>query len=711
MNGEEWVLLQWIKNLKVSLKLNIFIVTSIVVAFAVLVSIVMMQTYQSSKKTAEDTAWLIAQDNAHFIEKRFDLVKKQVSTMKDDLLHLQSHGLASREYVIDLLKKTLESNPGILGFYTLWEPNKFDGLDEQYRNTPLHDETGRFVPYAVRTGDQISVEAIRDYEVEGVGEFYLTPKRTKKVMLSDPYYYSVNGTDLLMTSLVLPIMDNKGEFVGIIGADISLTQIQNIVASIRPMNGYATLIAENGNYIAHGANPDQLLQPFANTTEKQAISDRIDRGEEISIYRKSNELQAEVLSVYHPVEVEGSDTFWSLETVIETKEIFKQFNKLLWLTILISVGTLVFVIIGLLVITRYILLPLKPTTEALAKMAVGDFTFRMDGTHSKDEFGQLLGSVQTTVKELVQSISGVIQQSDHLAHAADSLASSAEDSLKATKEIASSIHEVANGAESQLQSTEESLQAMEEVAKGIQHIAVRTSVASDHSRETVQYAKEGDHAIQNTLQQMNQITKSVGHTEALIKELENRSDKIGQIVTVITDIASQTNLLALNAAIEAARAGDVGRGFAVVADEVRKLAEQSSASALQISELIQGIQEDTKRSVEAMETGISEVANGVELVKRASAAFEKIDKASLTVLEEVEEVSASLEQISATSEEVTASVEALTQIAQTATSSSQNVAASSEEQLASVHEMTRLIDELNDVSRQLKIMMNQFTIS
>ena len=83
----------------------------------------------------------------------------------------------------------------------------------------------------------------------------------------------------------------------------------------------------------------------------------------------------------------------------------------------------------------------------------------------------------------------------------------------------------------------------------------------------------------------------------------DRHVAIGQIVDVITGIASQTNLLALNAAIEAARAGDQGRGFAVVAEEVRKLAEQSSMSASQISTLISNIQHETERAVGLMEKG------------------------------------------------------------------------------------------------------------
>lgn len=184
--------MNWFKNLKVSIKLNAFIVTCIIVSFAVLVSVILMQTYQTSKQTAEELAIQLAHENAAFIQSSFEKVVSQLTSMKDDLLHLQAHGLATREYVISLLEHSLKNNPEILGFYTFWEPNKFDGLDSQYRNRPYHDETGRFLPYVVRSGDQIILQPLTDAEVQ-VGDYYQIPKNTKKIALTDPYYYAVDG--------------------------------------------------------------------------------------------------------------------------------------------------------------------------------------------------------------------------------------------------------------------------------------------------------------------------------------------------------------------------------------------------------------------------------------------------------------------------------------------------------------------------------------
>ncbi len=100
-----------------------------------------------------------------------------------------------------------------------------------------------------------------------------------------------------------------------------------------------------------------------------------------------------------------------------------------------------------------------------------------------------------------------------------------------------------------------------------------------------------------TIEGMNRIAQVVQESAKTIQELAKSSDQIGEIIGVIDDIADQTNLLALNAAIEAARAGEQGRGFAVVADEVRKLAERTTKATKEITDMIKGIQNDTKGAV------------------------------------------------------------------------------------------------------------------
>ncbi|MDL5503412.1 MAG: methyl-accepting chemotaxis protein, partial [Candidatus Methanoperedens sp.] len=132
-------------------------------------------------------------------------------------------------------------------------------------------------------------------------------------------------------------------------------------------------------------------------------------------------------------------------------------------------------------------------------------------------------------------------------------------------------------------------------------------------------------------QKMAEIQSTVDNSATVIKQLDGKSQQIGEIIGVITNIADQTNLLALNAAIEAARAGEHGRGFAVVADEVRKLAEESRGAANQITGLIKEIQQGTNQAVVAMKHGTQTVSEGKKIMESTVSATNQIVKAAADV--------------------------------------------------------------------------------
>lgn len=191
--------------------------------------------------------------------------------------------------------------------------------------------------------------------------------------------------------------------------------------------------------------------------------------------------------------------------------------------------------------------------------------------------------------------------------------------------------------------------------------------------------------------------------------LGDRSNRIGQIIGVITDIASQTNLLALNAAIEAARAGEQGRGFAVVAAEVRKLAEQSSDSAKEIVTMVQSIQEDTGRTVRMTEVVRDEVESGMMVAQHAGSAFERIQGGVLEVAQGFHEVSTAVKQVSTNTVVARESMQNVSGIARAAVASTENVSAASEEQLAAMEEITSAATALSEMAEQLQTVITKFT--
>jgi len=279
----------------------------------------------------------------------------------------------------------------------------------------------------------------------------------------------------------------------------------------------------------------------------------------------------------------------------------------------------------------------------------------------------------------------------------------ASETHDASSRISTVTEEMAAGAQEQTSQAHEVASAVEEMTRTIMENAKNASMTADTAKQARASAEQGGSVVEETITGMKSIAEVVRVSAATVQELGKSSDQIGEIISVIDDIADQTNLLALNAAIEAARAGEQGRGFAVVADEVRKLAERTTKATKEIATMIKKIQGDTHGAVTAMEKGTKHVDNGIKLADRAGTSLNEIVGISQKVTDMVTQIAAASEEQSTTSEMISKNVEAISTVTGESARGTQEIARASEE-------LKQLTERLSELLSKFKVDEHQHSV-
>ncbi|MDR2926298.1 MAG: methyl-accepting chemotaxis protein [Azoarcus sp.] len=300
-------------------------------------------------------------------------------------------------------------------------------------------------------------------------------------------------------------------------------------------------------------------------------------------------------------------------------------------------------------VTRTITSPLGRMVETIEAVADGDLT-RMIAVESKDEIGTLQSSLRHMSENLVKMIADVRNDAKQLAASATELSGSADN-----------VHK---GSEQQSDAASAIAAALEQMSTSIGHVSTLSDDARQTSIEAGKTADSGSTAIHSMVNEIRHVAEAIGDGASKAQQLGTESERISTIIHVIRDVADQTNLLALNAAIEAARAGEQGRGFAVVADEVRKLAEKTTASAQEITEMVNSIQSGSGQMTAQMETTAKRMQEGVDMAQDAGGAIGKINIGAQAVVKMIDEVSVALKEQATASRDIAGKIEQIVLMAE-----------------------------------------------
>ncbi len=306
--------------------------------------------------------------------------------------------------------------------------------------------------------------------------------------------------------------------------------------------------------------------------------------------------------------------------------------------------------------------------------------------------GNLIGafSMVNDITEEKNQQEQIQEQAERITQVAAKAIDIAEQVSSAAGELSSQIDESSSGAHTQRELTAEAATAMEQMNVSVLEVANNAENAAALALDSREKAIEGEGVVSQVVEEMRELRNIAEVLQNDMTHLGVQAEGIGQIVTVINDIADQTNLLALNAAIEAARAGEAGRGFAVVADEVRKLAEKTVHATSEVSEYISAIQLSAQNNISNMEQATVSVDRATDLAGNSGKALAEIVTLVGNSTDQVRSIATASEEQSAASEQIARSASQVNTIAE-------ETASAMEQSAVAVSQQAKLSEELRKV--------------
>lgn len=696
-----------IKFKSIKTKQIVLIGTSVFLCFAFAIAFVTVKSSEEAKQNAFKMAQEIAKNYGNEVRADMEVGLVTSKTLAKTFEAMKIAGNLDRNTANNILKIALSNNKDFVAVWSIWDENTFDNKDKDFIGKEGHDDTGRYIPYYYRKGAD-NLELI---PTDTKSYYSIMPKVLEEEHVADPYQYELDGKKVLVTSIVVPIK-YEGKYVGVAGIDIKLETIQQKLEKIKPYKnaGFISLLSNNGTYVSYGDNKKLSGENLIEEKDEK-IKKIIKDGKIFEEIFNDKDLNVESYKCFLPINIGKDNNPWSLGVYIPMNTITEASTELRNYSAIIGIISILSILIILYMIISKVLKPIKDTTEMLKDIAQGegDLTKRLDAK-TNDEIGEMAKWFNLFVDKIEALVRDVKINIDIVAEGSTEIASCLEQSNKGIDDIAKGIEHVSVSAEVNAGVVEETTASIHEFSNSIDTISEKTRDTFEKSKGVLQIADKGNKIVSEIVQVNNNVKESANEILTSVSDLKNSSDRVKEIVDMITNISEQTNLLALNAAIEAARAGEHGKGFTVVAEEVRSLAEQSKESAAQISLLLNDIKTKADKANEEVIEGqrLSEIS--VEKSNLVKVHFTEIFTSIETITEKIQLISQSANEQSKISEEMTKSMNDISKSAQDNAEAVQMINGILEEQVTSYGEISSNMDEFKKIAFNLKDSTNSFKI-
>ncbi|MDL4840249.1 methyl-accepting chemotaxis protein [Aquibacillus rhizosphaerae] len=400
---------------------------------------------------------------------------------------------------------------------------------------------------------------------------------------------------------------------------------------------------------------------------------------------------------------------WTIGIVVFQDEFYEELTSLKYIIIAATAAIIIISSFAFYLAIRKKVNMLKDVAEASTQIADGNVQ-ETNLPESSDEIGQLAVAFNIMSRQLRDLIENVKQTSEHLLDSANDLSAISEQTSANSEEIGGSISEIATGTQEQANDLEEINRRVEMLTSSIEAMEKQSKTMHDITQQTEVISTEGIEIVQQ-LQKSN--ADSLAASQEIrdeIKNLNNKTKQITQVMETIETIAEETNLLALNASIEAARAGEYGKGFSVVADEIRKLAEQSKTATHQVQGVVSAIVSETTKTVGTVE-GTVKTAEGLnDDVLRTQSKFNQMSASVKQIAEALLAVNSEMGAITSYNKQMSEGIENASSVSEQTAASVEEITSSIDEQINAIANVANSAEKLTELNRDLSDLLNRYNI-